>query len=116
MKKLTIHGILISALLAGAALPLAAQTSGNSGEPNQSPSQAQRKAMHQQMAAEIKAQDAELQQLVKQMNDAPEAKKADAVAAVVNKLVADRLAMHHEWENMRQQMRGTTAPPPEPGT
>lgn len=122
MKKLINHGILIGALLAGTALPLAAQTNGTTGETNQ-PSRHERwKAMHQQMAAEIKAQDAELEQLVTQMNNAPEAQKADAVAAVVTKLVEDRLALHQQLENLHQHMHGTNMPPdqgtnmvPEPG-
>ncbi len=115
MKKLIKHGILISALLAGTALPLAAQTSGTMGETNQPSRHAQWKAMRQQMAAEIKAQDAELEQLVTEMNNAPENQKADAVAAVVDKLVADRLAIHQQWETMHQHMGGTNMPP-EPST
>lgn len=115
MKKLINHGILIGALLAGTALPLAAQTSGNTGEANPPSNHAQRKAMHQQMAAEIKAQDAELKQLVTKMDNAPENQKADAVAAVVDKLVVDRLALHQQIESMHQQMQGPNATP-EPGT
>ncbi len=115
MKKFINHGILISALLAGTTLPLAAQTPENTGGTNQPPSHAQWKVLRQQMAAEIKAQDAELEQLVTQMNNAPEAQKLDAVAAVVSKLVEDRLAMHQQWEMIHQHMSGTNAPT-EPGT
>jgi gas vesicle protein len=116
MKKLINHGILIGALLAATALPLAAQTSGSTGETNQPSHHGQWKAMREQMAAEIKAQDAELEQLVTVMNNAPEDQKADAVAAVVDKLVADRLAMHQQMENMRQHMGGTNMPPEGTGT
>jgi TolA-binding protein len=110
MKKLINHGILITALLAGTALPLAAQTSGNTGETDHHQSHAQRKEMREKMAAQVKAQDAELEQLVKRMNNAPEAQKADATAAVVSKLVADRLAIHQQLETLHQQKGGTNEP------
>ena len=109
MKKLINHGILITALLAGTALPLAAQTSGNTGETDHHQSHAQRKEMREKMAAQVKAQDAELEQLVKRMNNAPEGQKADATAAVVSKLVADRLAIHKQLESLHQE-RGTNEP------
>ena len=119
MKKLIHHGILVGTLLVGAALPLGAQQPpqppDNTGGTNQWTGHhhrhAQWKAMHEQMAAEIKAQDAQLEQLVTQMNNAPPDQKADAVAAVVNQLVEDRLTMHQKWESMHQQMGGTNAPP-----
>ena len=58
-----------------------------------------------------------MDQLVTEMNNAPENQKLDAVAAVVNKLVEDRLTLHQQWETMHQQMQqlqaGTNAPPAE---
>lgn len=121
MKKLIHHGILFGSLLVGAALPLGAQPTlppqppDNTGGTNQWTDHQQRhaqwKARREEIAAEIKAEDAQLEQLVTQMNNAPPDQKADAVAAVVNEMVADRLAMHQKWEAMHSQMGGTNAPP-----
>lgn len=65
------------------------------------------KQMHQQMAAQIKQDDAELAQLAAQMTNAPAGLKQDAIAAVVGKLVQDRLALHAQWEAMHQHMGDT---------
>src|ERR1700756_180639 len=89
MKKLLNHGILIGALLIGSALPLCAQQdqpADKSGEMETSRHE-EWKAFHEQMRTQIKAQDAELEKLVKQMNSAPKGQKTDAIAAVVNKMV-----------------------------
>jgi hypothetical protein len=56
-----------------------------------------------QMVSNLKEQDAELDQLVAEMNKAPADKKLDAVAAVLNKLVQERKAMH---EQMQKVMAG----------
>ena len=56
-----------------------------------------------QMMSNLKEQDAELDQLVAEMNSAPADKKVDAVAAVLNKLVQERKAMH---EQMQKVMAG----------
>ena len=108
MKKLLNHGILISALLTGAALPLCAQQT-QPGEMNETRRQ-EWKEFHQQMSAKIKQQDAELEKLVTQMNHAPKNQKTDAIAAVVNKMVEDRLANHKQWETMHEKMHETHAP------
>jgi hypothetical protein len=55
------------------------------------------------MMSDLKEQDAELDQLVAEMNKAPADKKLDAVAAVLNKLVQERKAMH---EMMQRMMAG----------
>ena len=51
-------------------------------------------AMQQKLQAESTAQDDELRQLVAQMNSAAPEQKIDAVAAILNKLVEQRLASH----------------------
>jgi vacuolar-type H+-ATPase subunit I/STV1 len=58
----------------------------------------------QQMLAEMKAMDTELDKLVAEMNSAPESKKADAVAAVVSKMVEQRKAMHEKMQEMQMRM------------
>ena len=62
--------------------------------------------MHQKMEAEMKAQDAELDKLVAAMSSATGDKKADAVAAVVAKLVEQRKAMHSQMSGMHGDMMG----------
>ena len=62
--------------------------------------------MHQKMEAEMKAQDAELDKLVAAMSSAAGDKKADAVAAVVAKLVEQRKAMHSQMSGMHGDMMG----------
>jgi hypothetical protein len=53
-----------------------------------------------QMMSNWKDQDAELDKLVAEMNDAPADKKLDAMAAVVTKLVEQRKAMHEQMQEM----------------
>ncbi len=50
--------------------------------------------MHEQMMADMKAGDAKLDALVKDMNAATGDAKVDAIAAVVNELVRQQKAMH----------------------
>ena len=47
-----------------------------------------------------KDQDAEIDKLIAEMNSAPADKKLDAVAAVLNKLVEQRKAMHEQMQKM----------------
>lgn len=63
-----------------------------------------------QMMSSLKDQDAELDKLVTDMNNAPADKKVDAIAAVLTKLVEQRKAMHEQMqkmmaENMKDQMK-----------
>ena len=60
--------------------------------------------MHEQMMAEMKAGDAKLDALVKDMNDAKGEAKVNAVAAVVNELVLQHKAMHGRMGQMHQEM------------
>ena len=58
------------------------------------------------MMSNLKDQDAELDKLVAEMNSAPSEKKADAIVAVVNKLVEQRKARHEQMQKMMQMMMG----------
>ncbi len=53
-----------------------------------------------QMTANAKDQDAELDKLVAEMNNAPTEKKLDAIAAVLAKLVEQRRALHEQMQKM----------------
>jgi hypothetical protein len=58
----------------------------------------------QKMQAEMKAMDTELDKLVTEMNNAPENKKADAVAAVVTKMVEQRRTIEEKTQSMQMRM------------
>ena len=53
-----------------------------------------------QMMSNWKEQDAELDELVAEMNSASAGKKLDAVGVVVTKLVEQRKAMHEQMQKM----------------
>ena len=53
-----------------------------------------------QMMSSWKEQDAELDKLVAEMNNAAPEKKLDAVAALVTRLVEQRKAMHERMQNL----------------
>ena len=53
-----------------------------------------------QMMSNWKDQDAEVDKLVAEMNNAPADKKLDTVVAVLNKLVEQRKAMHEQMQKM----------------
>jgi Spy/CpxP family protein refolding chaperone len=127
MKKLMNHAVAIvtAALLAAPALTLVAQiplppqtdpgtnewgTNGFGTNEWHGRHHGHMRAEHQQMKALIKQQDAELQQLLTQMTNAPAGLKQDAIAALVGKLVEDRLALHAQIEAMHQPMGDTNNP------
>jgi hypothetical protein len=62
--------------------------------------------MHEQMMAEMKAAEARLDALVKDMNTASGDAKVTAMAAVVNEMVRQQKAMHGHMDHMHQQMMG----------
>ena len=62
--------------------------------------------MHQQMMAEMQANDAKLDALVTAMNGASGSGKVDAVAAVVTELARQQKAMHQHMGQMHGQMMG----------
>jgi len=53
-----------------------------------------------QMMSNWKDQDADVDKLVAEMNNAPADKKLDTVVAVLNKLVEQRKAMHEQMQKM----------------
>jgi hypothetical protein len=61
-------------------------------------------AHHKEMMAKMDAMDARLDDLVKKMDAAKGSKKADAVAAVVNELVAQRKQMREHMMTMLPEM------------
>lgn len=60
--------------------------------------------MHQKMAAEMKAADAELDQLLAEMNGATGDKKIEAMSALLNRLVQQRKTMHRKMDEMQAKM------------
>jgi hypothetical protein len=76
------------------------------GTQAQPPSMQEMMKMHEQMMAEMKAGDAKLDALVKDMSDAKGDAKVNAVAAVVNELVRQHKAMHGRMGQMHQHMMG----------
>lgn len=62
--------------------------------------------MHEQMMAEMKAEDARLDALVRDMNAATGNARIDAMAAVLNELLQQRKAMHERMGKMSEHMMG----------
>ena len=61
-------------------------------------------AHHKEMMARMEAMDARLDELVKKMNASTGSKKTDAVAGVVNELVAQRKQMREQMMAMHPEM------------
>jgi hypothetical protein len=59
---------------------------------------------HNQMTAEMKAQDARLQVLTERMKSATGGNKVQAIEDVVSELVANQLKMHQHMETMHEHM------------
>ena len=93
MKSTHILAIIVAAALPGAVL-LAQGEPGKMSE------------MHQKMEGEMKAQDAELDKLVSEMKTATGEKKADAMAAVLSKIVEQRKTTHGKMAGMHMDMKG----------
>jgi hypothetical protein len=74
--------------------------------PQPQPGMADMMKMHEQMMAEMKAGDAKLDALVKDMNAAAGDARVNATAAVVDELVRQQRAMHERMGQMHQQMMG----------
>jgi hypothetical protein len=69
-------------------------------------SMAEMMKMHEQMMAEMKASEAKLEALVKDMNAAAGEARLNALAAVVNELVRQNRAMHEHMDHMHHMMGG----------
>lgn len=100
MKSTHIFAIIVAAALPGAVL--LAQP----GPPWTKDNPAKMSEMDQKMEADMKAQEAELDKLVADMNAATGDKKMDAMAAVVSKMVEQRKAMHRNMAGMHMDMKG----------
>jgi hypothetical protein len=74
--------------------------------PAQQPNMPDMMKKHEQMMADMKAGDAKLDALVKEMNAAAGDARVNAVAAVVNELVRQHKAMHGHMGQMHEQMMG----------
>jgi len=107
--NLVTHSRLALALALALWLPLQAR----SAEPAQAKGTMEAKGMkcceetkeqRQKMMAEMRAQDAELTAQVAAMNSAPADKKLDLAAAIVTRLVEQRVAMNARMEKMHAEM------------
>ena len=99
MKSTHLLAIIVAAALPGAVL--FAQ-----GGPPWTQKNPPKMEMNQKMEAEMKAQDAELDKLVSEMKTATGEKKADAMAALLSKIVEQRKAMHEQMGGMPMDMKG----------
>jgi hypothetical protein len=89
--------------LIAVALPLAgliAEDTGNKQTPQKEEQNSSSKGKDEMACKSSSQQDAELDQLVADMNSASADKKLDAIAAVVNKLVEQRKATHEQMAKM----------------
>jgi hypothetical protein len=89
--------------LIAAALPMAALVAQDFGKNETAQKEEQNSGMaskDQMMCKSWSQQDAELDQLVAEMNSASSDKKLDAVTAVITKLVEQRKATHEEMTKM----------------
>jgi hypothetical protein len=87
------------------AVPLAQQTpSAGAGSP--APGMQDMMKMHEQMMADMKAGNAKLDALIKEMNSATGELKVNAIAAVVNELVRQHKSMHGRMGQMHEHMMG----------
>jgi hypothetical protein len=97
MKTTHLLATLIAATLPLTAIP-AEDTGETTGQKQEQSSDTM--GMKGKMMSNWKDQDAEVDKLVAEMNSPPADKKLDAVAAVLNKLVEQRKAMHEQMQKM----------------
>jgi len=104
MKSTRILAIIVAAVLPGSALFAQGEQEKMDGMMEEHP--AKMAEMDQTMEAEMKAQDAELDKLVSEMNAATADKKVDAIAAVLSKIVEQRKTLHEKMVGMHMDMKG----------
>lgn len=78
---------------------------------------AERQAAHEKMMQEMMAHDEKIESLAAQMNAAKGQAKVDAMAALLNEMVAQRRTMRAHMEkrqSMRGDRKGTGGGPPKP--
>ena len=115
MREQHIRGLRIGATVA--AVILAGAVSTSAAEPGEEPQTGHpamgdsahmeqgKMEMHQQMHAKMEAMNSRLDDLVAEMNAAEGDQKTEAVAAVVNELVAQRSAMHTRMMASQPRMK-----------
>ena len=103
--------VLVGALSSGAVLARDPERGGRHGQRHE-----EMREWRQKMEDQLKAQDAELDRLVQQMDTASGPQKVDAVAAAVKALVQQRKTMQTQMESFRQRMQSEHAGQPESGT
>ena len=59
---------------------------------------------HEQMSTDMKAMDAKLDSMVASMNTTTGNEKTDAIAAIINEMVAQRKAMQEKMSSMQEGM------------
>ena len=100
----------LGATLLAIQLVSSAAAQNRQAQPPASPAQSQgmqdMMKMHEQMMAQMKAADAKLDALVKEMNAATGNAKVNATAAVVTELVLQNRSMHEHMGQMHHQMMG----------
>ncbi len=110
MRSLSFWAVFVILVLAVAGMAQNSKESKNQSSSKQQPQTAPNMmeqcksmmAMNQKMQADMKAMDDELDRLVTAMNAAPEGKKkADAMAALINKMVEQRKAMRETIMSMQ---------------
>jgi hypothetical protein len=111
IRRLAFAGSLAMLLIALGSLtrPSAAIPNSPAQGAGQPPSQSNMQdmmKMHEKMMAEMKASEAKLDALIKEMNAATGDAKVNAVAAAVNELVRQHKTMYEHMGQMHQQMMG----------
>jgi uncharacterized protein HemX len=114
MKKQTHTNILIRSSLALAlALAIWTPIQSQSAEPAEGKMMTEAKMMEhcqemkeqkQKMKEDMKAQDSELTKQIAEMNHAPKDKKMDLMAAVITRMVEQRIAMDARKAKMEEEM------------
>ncbi len=100
---------LASAMIAAALLPLFAAVAHGQGAEEEAPAPAEEGTMMpgcKEMMASMRARDEELAQLIARMKAAQGDNKVDAIAAVVEALVAERQHMHEHMGMMSEMKCG----------
>lgn len=93
--------------LAMAGLPISAVASSPNTAENTGTAAKHREniqAMQEKMLAQAKAEDATLEKLVAELNKAPEAKKVNIEAQILDQLVAQHHQMVNDWEAMHARV------------
>jgi rubrerythrin len=100
-------GGLSLALVGGVGLPISAFAASNSQGEHSGTMKEQRqefRSIREKMLSQAKADDAALEKLIGQLNNAPESQRADLEATILNKLVQQHHQMLSDWEALHAKM------------